>query len=132
MEPNFNPEVGFLRRTSFRRSFGQARFSPRPQWRGVRKVLYIGSIDYITDIKNQPESKEFQGTFQMDLDNSDTWTVEATQNYERLTNRFEVGRNLFVPTGEYTFQQLRGTYAMGTQRRVSASLVVKVTRLLRW
>jgi hypothetical protein len=28
---DFNPEVGFLRRSAFRRSFGQFRFSPRPK-----------------------------------------------------------------------------------------------------
>jgi hypothetical protein len=123
VEPNFNPEVGFLRRTSFRRSFGQARFSPRPQgWRGVRKVYYIGSTDYITDIHNRPESKELQGTYQMDLENSDTWSVDVTRNYERLVSRFEVGKNVFVPAGEYSFNQVRGTYTLGTQRPLSGSI----------
>ena len=28
---DFRPEVGYVRRTDFRRSFGQARFSPRPK-----------------------------------------------------------------------------------------------------
>ena len=32
---DFNPEVGFLRRTAFTRSYGQLRYSPRPSnWRG--------------------------------------------------------------------------------------------------
>ena len=92
VEPNFNPEVGFLRRTSFRRSYGQARYSPRPGWRGVRKVYYIGSVDYITDIANRPESKEVQATYQMELNSSDIWNVDVSRNYERLTKRFEVGR----------------------------------------
>ena len=122
VEPNFNPEVGFLRRTSFRRSFGQARFSPRPGWRGIRKVYYIGSLDYITDIHNRPESKELQGTYQMDLENSDTWSVDLTRNYERLVNRFEIGKNVFVPAGEYDFNQIRGTYTLGTQRPLSGSV----------
>jgi Domain of unknown function (DUF5916) len=122
VEPNFNPEVGFLRRASFRRSFSQARYSPRPGWGGVRKVYYIGSVDYITDMANRPESKEIQGTYQMDLENSDTWSVDVTRNYERLTNRFEVGKNVFVPIGEYDFGQIRGTYSLGTQRPVSGSI----------
>jgi hypothetical protein len=123
VEPNFNPEVGFLRRTAFRRSFGQARVSPRPGWRGIRKVYYIGSVDYITDINNRPESKELQGTYQMDLENSDTWSVDVTRNYERLTTRFEIGKNVFVPGGEYDFNQIRGTYTLGTQRPISGSVI---------
>jgi hypothetical protein len=118
----FNPEVGFLRRTAFRRSFGQARFSPRPGWRGIRKVYYIGSMDYITDTHNRPESKELQGTYQMDLENSDVWSVDVTQNYERLTTRFEVGRGVFVPPGEYVFNQVRGTYTLGPQRPISGAV----------
>jgi hypothetical protein len=121
---DFNPEVGFLRRTSFRRSFGQARFSPRPGWRGIRKIYYIGSTDYITDTHNRPESKELQGTYQMELQNSDLWSVDVTRNYERLKAPFEVGRQVFVPPGEYTFDQVRGTYTLGPQRPVSGSVTV--------
>jgi hypothetical protein len=124
VEANFNPEVGFLRRTAFRRSFGQGRYSPRPRWRGVRKIYYIGSYDYITDTKNNPESKELQGTFQMDLENSDAWTVDATRNYERLTRPLDAGKNLLIPAGEYDFAQVRGTYTLGPQRPVSGSVTV--------
>ncbi len=36
---NFNPEVGFVQRDNFRRSFASLRFSPRPQQlKGVRKL----------------------------------------------------------------------------------------------
>ena len=122
VDPNFNPEVGFLRRSSFRRSFGQTRYSPRPGWRGIRKVYYIGSIDYITDIRYVPESKELQGTYQMDLENSDVWSVDVTRNYERLISRFEVAQGVFVPPGEYSFDQVRGTYTMGSQRPISGSV----------
>ena len=30
VEPNFLPEIGFVRRTDMRRNFGLARYSPRP------------------------------------------------------------------------------------------------------
>jgi hypothetical protein len=124
VEPNFNPEVGFLRRSSFRRTFGQGRISPRPTWRGVRKVYYVGSADYITDINNRPESKELQGSFQVDFHSGDTWYVEAARNYERLRAPFEVGKAAFVPPGEYAFTQVRTTYGLGTQRPVSGSVTV--------
>ena len=122
VEPNFNPEVGFLRRSAFRRSYGQSRFSPRPQWRGIRKVYYIGSVDYITDTNNRPESKEIQGTYQMELNNSDIWSVDVSRNFERLTNQFEVGKQVFVSAGEYEFTQVRATYTLGPQRRVSGGV----------
>jgi hypothetical protein len=122
VEANFNPEVGYLRRTAFRRSYGQGRFSPRPDWRGVRKLFYEASVDYITDMDNRPESKELQASHRMELDNGDTWNVDLTRNFERLTRRFEVGRDLFAPVGEYEFTQVRASYAFGPQRPFSGTL----------
>ncbi|MGE3955693.1 MAG: DUF5916 domain-containing protein [Vicinamibacterales bacterium] len=120
---DFNPEIGFLRRTAFRRSYGQLRYSPRPRnLRGIRKLFYIASVDYITDPHNRPESKEVQGNFQMEMNNSDTFSIDASRNYERLVNRFEVGKALFVPAGSYEMTQSHATYTFGQQRPISGSL----------
>jgi hypothetical protein len=122
---DFNPEVGFLRRTAFKRSYGQLRYSPRPaHFLGVRKLFYVASIDYITDTDYRPESKEVQGNFQFELNNSDTFSIDVSRNYERLSNRFEVGKNLFVPAGEYEMTQSHATYTFGQQRPVSGSLTL--------
>ena len=45
---NFNPEVGFLRRSDFRREFAMARFSPRPartHMTAFRQFSYQGSVE---------------------------------------------------------------------------------------
>jgi len=45
---NFNPEIGFVQRDNFRRSFGSLRFSPRPKAsKVVRKYTWEGSFEYI-------------------------------------------------------------------------------------
>ena len=47
---NFNPEVGFLRRDDFERSFGSFRFSPRPRAiAAIRKLSWEGQLDYTTN-----------------------------------------------------------------------------------
>jgi hypothetical protein len=119
---DFNPEVGFLRRTAFTRSYGQARYSPRPGWRGVRKIYFLGSVDYITDPSYRPESKEVQGNYQMDLENGDTLSADLSRNYERLTTKFDVGNGVFIPPGEYETVQSHVTYTLGQQRPVSGSI----------
>ena len=46
---NFNPEIGFMRRQDFRRTFGQVHFSPRHLSSNlVRKYTLRASLDYIT------------------------------------------------------------------------------------
>ena len=49
VDRNFNPEVGFVRRSDMRRSFGQFRFSPRPKNREsrIRKYWYTGGAEII-------------------------------------------------------------------------------------
>ena len=121
---DFNPEIGFLRRTAFTRSYSQLRYSPRPGWRSVRKIYFLGSLDYITDAAKRPESKEVQTNFQMDLDNSDTVTADFSRNYERLTSKFDVGNGVFIPPGEYLTKQSHTSYIFGQQRPVSGTVTL--------
>ncbi len=59
---NFNPEVGFLRRTAFRRSFSEGRYSPRPANLGpVRKIFFESKIDYYADPAGDLESRSLEG-----------------------------------------------------------------------
>ncbi len=62
---DFNPEVGFLRRTDFTRSFAAARFSPRPQsMRAIRKFTYEGLFEYFENGAGQVESRTADRTLQ--------------------------------------------------------------------
>ena len=70
---NFNPEVGFLRRTQFRSNYGSLRFSPRPKRNAtIRQYVYEASIDYITNNLNALESRGVTASARVDLQNSDT------------------------------------------------------------
>lgn len=85
----FRPEVGFTRRTDFRRSTVGARFSPRPRSsRLVRKLAWEASYDYITDAKNTSvENREAQGTFRIEFSSGDQWNLEYFSDFERLRRR---------------------------------------------
>ncbi len=61
VEERFNPEIGFLSRENFERSFAQLRFSPRPGVFGIRKVGFTGSFDYITDTAGTLETRIAEG-----------------------------------------------------------------------
>src|SRR6185436_10000491 len=61
---NFNPEVGFLPRTNFRRNFVSGRFSPRPaNNKTIRKFYFDSSFNYTTDNDNRLESRQAMGAF---------------------------------------------------------------------
>jgi hypothetical protein len=122
---NFNPEVGFLRRDDFRRSFGQLRFSPRPQnVRAIRKFIYQGSFEYIETGRGLLETRQQSGRFEIEFDNSDRFTAEVNDNYEFLQLPFQVSPGVVIPVGGYGFVDATLGYSFGQQRFVSGSLAL--------
>jgi hypothetical protein len=122
VEPNFNPEVGLIRRENFRRNLARARFSPRTtNNRLVRKWTYEGSLDYITDNKNVLESREANGTFRIDFHNTDSVSVQYQRLYELLVQPFRVSRDVRIPVGGYDFDNLVVSYTAGAQYRLSGT-----------
>ena len=120
---NFNPEVGFLRRDDFRRSFGSFRFSPRPRsLESVRKFLFEGSLDYIADGAGLLETRLQQGIFGIEFENGDRFFGGATDNYEFLKKPFDIHKDVTIPVGGYSFTNARVVYALGQQRNVSGGL----------
>ena len=129
VEDNFVPEVGFLRRDNFRRSYATARFSPRPRsLAAIRQFRLEGSFDYIeTADLGIVETRQSQLGFATELENSDRFGVSVADNYEFLHTEFTPGPDDVVfPVGGYRFFDVEGTYSPGAQRRLNGTLTVRV------
>ena len=125
----FNPEIGFLRRTAFAQTSASARYSPRPLGsRYIRKLYYEASYDYYEDPNHQPESREAQGAVRMEFINSDQWAFELTRVFERLDSTFAPSPTVTIPSGEYEFTQGRLLYTFSPARRVSGTLQLTAGR----
>jgi hypothetical protein len=123
----FNPEVGFLRRTDFTRSFASARFSPRPaRVRAVRKFSFEGSLEYFENGAGEVESRTQTGRFNAEFDNSDQFTVEASANFDQLVVPFQPAAGIVLPVGAYDYSDVIVSYAGGQQRRVSGTLSLQL------
>jgi len=119
---NFNPEVGFLRRDDFRRTFVQAQFSPRPaSIAAVRQFTWGGSLDYILNGAGHIESRVAQTSFKTEFENSDRFSVDVQRSYELLVEPFEIASDVTIPVGGYGFQDYYASYSLGAQRRVSGT-----------
>ena len=123
---DFNPDVGFLRREDFRRNAALLRFSPRPtrRFKKVRKFSYEASFDYITNPEGALETREVQGTFKTELQNSDVGTIEYTRTFEWIPTSFAITRGVTIVPGAYHFQDLKATYQLGNQHRVSGTFTL--------
>ena len=124
---HFNPEVGFLRRTDFTRSFASGRFSPRPKnMAAVRKFTYEGSLEYFENGAGDVESRQQTGRFNVEFDNSDTFNLEGNLNYDFLARPFVPSPGVIIPVGGYHYNDVSMTYSMGQQRRLSGNVSVQL------
>ena len=119
----FNPEVGFLRRDDFERSFGSVRFSPRPRSiAAIRKFSWSAQMEYITDRAGVLETREAEGRFGIELENGDAYDLSYTRTYEFLEQPFPIAPGVTIPVGGYSFQDVRTSYSFGSQRRLAGRL----------
>jgi hypothetical protein len=124
VEPNFRPEIGFVRRTDMRRNAGLARFSPRPASFGpIRKLTFQGNLVYVTNTANRLDTREQTGTFQTEFTNSDVAGVSYIDTFERLVRPFAIVPGVSIPVGAYDFHTLQLSYTAGQQRPVSGGVV---------
>ena len=121
----FDPQVGFLRRTGFQRSYALARFSPRPAHvPHVRKFTMQGSADHITSMTGSLQSEDFRSYLGTEFSNGDVLSVEVAQVFEQLATPFGVAKGVTVPVGGYRFNQVKASYLLGPQHRVSGGITL--------
>ncbi len=121
---DFNPEVGYVRRTDIRRNMAQVRFSPRPRSsRMVRRFEYSTSVDHYTRLSDgRLDTSVIEGTFGVEFQSSDILTVQLINNAERLTEPYEVFGDIEIPAGRYDFRNLSARYELGTQHPLSGEV----------
>ena len=121
---NFKPEVGYLRRDDFRRTFVQAQFSPRPaSLELVRQFTWGGSLDYIETVAGLLEARIARANFETEFENSDRFSADVQRSYEVLFSPWDFAPGVIpaLPAGGYEYQDYFMSYAMGAQRRLAGS-----------
>jgi hypothetical protein len=123
---DFNPEIGFARRTDFRQTSGSARFSPRTRsitW--IRQLTFQVDGDYLENEQfGYKESTSWGGQFSAEFENSDQFSVSFSDNYENFVQDERISGAL-IAAGEYDNPEVRLSYNMGPQRPYQASLSLR-------
>ena len=122
----FNPELGFIRRTSMRKSYGYLRFSPRPKAsKIVRRYVSSGAVNYIENGAGRLETRQVDGDVAVEFQNTDRLSLGVSDHYEFLARPFRIAPGVTIPVGGYGFSTLRGGFNFGQQRRVFGSLAAE-------
>ena len=125
MGDNFSPEVGFLRRWDFRQTSASLRFNPRPESDLIRRLSFSAGIDYLENGSSGfVESRERQGSFQIEFESSDGLNVSVTDRYEYLDEPFRISGSggVEVEPGRYSFRAVTVGLSVGQQRWYSGNL----------
>jgi hypothetical protein len=124
VEGNFNPEVGFVRRTDFALNSVNARFSPRLRRGGaIRQLTWQANLEYITDAAADVlEDRTQSGQFGVEFNTSDQVQVTVDRVYERLPADFTISPGVVVPQGGYSTHTLSANYTLAQQRKVSGRI----------
>ena len=123
---NFYPEIGFVQRRGFGRTFGSARFSPRQRRsRVVRRYLFEGAAEYLVNRDDRLESSSNSVRFLTEFQNSDQLTLDVNADQELLVRPFTVARGVSIRPGDYRFNSVSTSYAFGQQRRGSGTLALR-------
>jgi hypothetical protein len=122
----FNPEVGFVRRDDMRRTFGSARFSPRPKASTVvRRYVFTSSVDYIENTAGILESRDQEVAFETEFQSADRINVSAVSSFDRLFAPFRIAPGVIIPVGSYDFDTIRASYTLGPQKRWTGALSIE-------
>ena len=123
---DFNPEIGFVRRSGFRQSRLGGRISPRPEsisW--IRQLSLQGNASYVENERQGfVETRDLGGRFQVDFENSDMFSINFTDHFENLVEDTDISRAT-IPAGRYSFEDMEVSYNIGQQRRASGSLALR-------
>lgn len=124
---DFNPELGFVSRKGFRQSFASGRYSPRPaSIESIRQLTFEARINYLENAESGfVETRQRVGNFQVELENSDSFSADVTDTYENLAEAFPIASNVTIPVGRYSFRDVQLRYSFGPQRPYSGTLSVQ-------
>ena len=122
IDPNFIPEIGFVRRPNMRKGYGLLRFSPRPKSTVIRKYSWIAAYNYIENGVGQVETRQADADFSVELQNSDKLLIGATSHYEFLAAPFRIAPSVTIPVGHYEYSDLNAGFNFGRQRRIFANV----------
>ena len=119
IQPNFNPEVGFIDRTGLITNYVDFQLSPRPAKGPVREYNFEGFYDRQPDTNGVLQTQEWQTTFRALFNNGAYTDNDLFDNFiQRLTTPFNIFKNVFIPPGVYHFDRHQFTYGSDRSRRV--------------
>jgi hypothetical protein len=119
VEPNFNPEVGFVRRGNMSQYTGDLAWNPLlQQSEAIRNLKFGTSVDYFNNgATGALETRIQEATAGVQFENNGSVNLTVTQTFDRLTEPFAIRPNLSIPVGDYDYRRYTASVNTGINRK---------------
>ncbi|MBA7710738.1 hypothetical protein ES703_119684 [subsurface metagenome] len=116
---NFNSELGFIPRTDIRKIRTNLGIGPRPNILNIRQTFFFNNLTYIENHSGQLKSRNIlTGMFNL-FQNGSNLLLAYMQNYEYLTDDFEIKENVFIPSEAHEFNQFIGWFESDKSKSIA-------------
>ena len=126
VQPNFNPEVGFVRRRDVEHYSGEATWRPFLRGSdGIRNFIVGSALDYYEGSSSgKLETRTNETTFGMLFQSRASINFVVDHTFDRLDSPLRIpSRNprATIPAGDYTFRNYTGNFTTDQRRTISGS-----------
>ncbi|MBM4194303.1 MAG: carbohydrate binding family 9 domain-containing protein [Gemmatimonadetes bacterium] len=115
---DFNPGLGFVRRTGMRQAYGTVGIHPRPRVRGLQEVNPYVEVDYITDTRSRLQSRTLSFGTEVFFQPDGKLSLDFNDQFDRVDARFTVLPGAAIDPGAYSFREATVRYTAGQARKV--------------
>lgn len=123
----YDPAVGFVSRTGFRRFQPTISWNPRPasvDW--IRQLSFEFYWEYLTGLDGRVETRQEQFTLaDVAFESGDNIELEATRLYEWIDTPFAIRPDIVIPAGSYLNWEWILSGGTTGRRRLSASATLR-------
>jgi hypothetical protein len=126
IDENFNPALGFVRRTGIDDLNFQVGHTWRPLGRAIRTVfsgLNATRIENLDDGSVQSQNINLQA-LNIDLNSQDGFNLSFSNNKEGLRQPFMVSRGVTIPAGTYSFDTMNISLRSADQRAFGGGMFI--------
>ncbi len=126
VQANFNPEIGYIRRTNARRYSAELQFNPRPKFIKFARNLEIKPIEisyYVNSATNEMESINYEWRpMGIKFKSGEFIELNVQHNFDRLTESFDILDTIIIPVGDYWDNRMEVQFSTYSGRKLYASI----------
>ena len=122
IQPDFNPEVGFVRRRDMTQYSGEFSWNPRVNGESIRNYRFETGLVYTRAASTGAlETRDHRITTGIQFQNNGSITFTTRETFDRLTGPFDIRGTITIPAGDYTYREHSVSASSDSSRMISGS-----------